>query len=135
MVSNAEVVQRLLDAISAGDREALRAVLHPQVVVRRAFVDAASSRSYPGAYEGAEAVAELLSGFKDALDGFEVSARRAEDVGPHLVLLEALIVTGPPESRSHQLTWGLLEVRDELIFSTESFPTEAAARAALGEQA
>lgn len=80
----AAVVVALYDARARGDLEAVRALLHPDVVWREHEGDA----GYAGVHRGADAVIDdMLASAAAATGGtFAVSLERAVGHGPHLAV-------------------------------------------------
>jgi hypothetical protein len=132
-LDRAEAVREMIRAFNAGDAEALRRCLHAEITVRRPLPDVGIGPhpSDTGSYHGLDEVLPALAGLIETVGGIEVEIRRLEDVGEDGELFEFLALIGPGGDRIAQLGWSLFRFRDDLIFSTETFGSESAARAAI----
>jgi ketosteroid isomerase-like protein len=125
-----ELVRSMIEAFNADDAEALRRCLHPDVTIRRPLPDvgAISHLTNAGSYQGLDEVIPMLGELIEKTDGIQVEIRTVEKVGSDAVLFEFLALIGQGGERAAQLGWSLFHVRDDLVISTETFPTESAAR-------
>lgn len=94
----------------------------------------ASARSFGGVWRGLEAVEQVTIELAKGLGGFSVAVRSMSEGSSENVLAELRYRLGPPEEQSHQIVWALCGFRDGLISSFETFSSEEAARAAIGER-
>lgn len=133
MSDQGDGVRRMIAAFNAGDKDALRECLHPQITVRRPLPDVGitSQPSDVGAYQGLEEVVSMLTELIRRTGGIHVDVRRVEEVGEDSALFEFIASLGPPGDSTTWLGWALFGFRDGLVASTETFGTEAQARAAL----
>lgn len=136
MSEHADSLRRMIDAFNANDRDALRLCLHPEIIVRRPLPDVgvASRSSDLSTYKGRDEVVPALNRLIDRAGGIQVDVRRLEEVGDDEVVFEFLARIGPPDERTTWLGWSLFGFRDGLVASTETFGTEAEARAVIAQR-
>lgn len=127
------LVRRMLAACAAYDAEALRACLHPEIVVHRPLPDIGvpGTPNDAGSYHGLDEVLPLLRGISERTGGIEFDLRTIEPLSEGSVLFEFIASMGSEESRTAWLGWSLFGFRDGLIASTETFATERSAREAI----
>jgi hypothetical protein len=117
-------MERVGAAWAAGNLRVLRPLLHPEG--SWAFVDD-SPRVINDPDELVDAIRELR---RDPI--YQVSNVRHTPLTDQILLGTCQVRTAMRNSRGHRLAryYLLLEVRDGLFYRSESFPSEAAARAA-----
>jgi ketosteroid isomerase-like protein len=131
-VSKEALIRRALDAFNERDLETLYECVDPKLTVRRPFTDLSGmSQSMTGDYHGLRDLRRIVTEMDERLGGFQVEARQFDELDGDRVLLEFLALIGPRGSSSAQLGWVLIQMRGDVIASTETFTTEAGAREAI----
>jgi hypothetical protein len=110
----------------------LREYFHEDMSIRTPLADVGSSGpTYPGSYHGIDEYMAVMDELFEAIENFQVEVRSIEEAPGGMVLVELLQSYGPENSREHQLTWVVDEIRDGKIAWAGNFASEDEARRAL----
>ena len=124
---NVEIARAAIEAWSAGDMEALRALYHPDIIVRTV-----EGWPEPGPYVGRDAVIREWKRQREAFD-----ANALEIVGDYIDVGDRVVVrviwrgAGAGPEADIEVT-SLLTVRDGMVLATELFWDHAEALKAVG---
>jgi hypothetical protein len=133
MSSRERIIREAVEAFNSGDMERTADFAHPEITLRQPLPDVGptSHPSFTGSYRGRTELMGILNQMVEVLNGVQLELRWTEEVGDDGLLYEMVVLIGPENDRSAQISWYLSRFRDDLVLSSTAYVTEAAAREAI----